>query len=797
MIIFKNKILFYYFLIIVTIAFNACNYTKYLSKNEALLGKNQLILKSQAPIKYKGELESAVLSYAQPQPNSHLLDLDFLPKFKLWKYNNNYRLYKKDSLHEKIVKHKVEKPSLIDTFLIRKTEMNMKQFMINQGYFYADVKSKIIPTKNAKIQNVEYSIDMGKNYIIKKLEFDIKDEKMRALINYHLKNSFIKSGTPFTNYSCGLERERIYKIMRNNGYFDFKMDNISYVLDTTDKQALLNLSEDIFEQSLNYNQKKIDNKNIDITMIVDQSKDSTYNKIYKFNQIYVEIIDPFYKKNIPINHSVYDGIEFTYKNLPVNKKVITRNIFIEQGKFFNLDDVEASINRLNQLGVFQLVNVNIEKSNELPGKLNVFITLSTSSKMDFTAATDVSSSGGDYFVGFGGSLVYKNKNIFKGANQMQLKASYTAEFRNDAMQDGIKRFYLSGNNASATAEFTFPKFIVPFSTKSFNKKTIPYTVFSANYTFIERKQNYSITNATGSYGYVWRETKKKYWRLNPAFLTISKVPQDKLSLAFKEKINNNNYLKNIFTDNTIFGENVSFEFKSNPDNTLKNTTTVNVRFEEAGTILRGIDWAYNKILNRNIYPIAQYIKFETDARRYLKYAKSEWANRAMIGVGMPLGRSSTLPYIKSYSAGGAFSNRGFNPRSLGPGRYIDTSSRLTYIDHTGDMKLELNTEYRMNLLKLLSGFINIKGAVFADAGNIWLFNKTKDVPGGEFNLKYLLNDFAISTGAGLRLDFSFIVFRIDLGFPIKNPIVTNNYGFNIQNLRFRDGIWNIAFGYPF
>ncbi|HMN32953.1 MAG TPA: BamA/TamA family outer membrane protein [Chitinophagaceae bacterium] len=781
-----------------SILFNACNYTKHLSSNEILLGKNTLNLHSQTPIKYKGEIESEVLSYAQPQPNTHLLDLSILPKIKLWKYNNNYKVYKNDSLHEKIVKHKVERPSLIDTFSIRKSEMNMKQYLINQGYFYAEVKSKINPTNNPKIQNVEYNVEVGKNYLIKKRVNDIKDEKIKSIVNYHSDKSFIKTGVPFTNFICGQERERIYKILRNNGYFDFKMDNISFVLDTTDKQALLNLSEDIFEQSLSFEQEQKDNRDIDITMIIDQTKDSTYNQTYQFDQIYVEIIDPFYKnKDLPITKSIFEDIHFTYKNLPINLSVISKNIFIEHGKFFNLDDIEASINRLNQLGVFQQVNVNYDKSAEDPGKLNVYITLSTTAKMDFTTATDVSSSGGDYFVGFGGSVIYKNKNIFKGANQMQIKASYTAEFRNDALQDGVKRFYLSGNNASATAEFTFPKFIVPFSTKIFNKKTIPYSVFTANYTLIERKQNYSITNATGSYGYIWRETKNKYWRLNPAFLTISKVPENKLSQAFKDKINNNNYLKNIFTDNTIFGENVSFEFKSNPENLLKNTTTVNVRFEEAGTILRGIDWAYNKITNYNIYPIAQYIKFETDARRYLRYTKSEWANRAMIGIGVPLGLSSTLPYIKSYSAGGSFSNRGFNPRSLGPGRNVDTSSKLSYIDHTGDMKLELNSEYRMNLLKLLSGFINIKGAIFADAGNIWLFNKTKDVPGGEFNINYFLNDLALSTGAGLRLDFSFIVFRLDLGFPIKKPTNVGSYGFNLSNLRFRDGVWNIAFGYPF
>lgn len=777
---------------------NSCNYTKHLANNETLLGENRLILKTNTPLKYKGEFTDGILMYARPQPNSHLLDLSILPKFKLWKYNNQYAKYKKDSLNDKIIKHKVEPPSLVDSNMVKKSELNMKQFMLNQGYFYAQVESKILDTKNPKIKDVEYKIDAGKNYSIGKVDYNINNGNMKFLISKYNHESVIKTNSPFTNFSCGLERERIYKIMRDNGYYDFKMDNISFIIDTTDKQSLLNLSDDIFEQSFNFKKEKTENKFVNITMKISQSKDSSFDVIYEFKDIFVEINDGFIKKNEGnMINTTYDHIHFSYITLPINQKVIARNIFIEEGKNFNTTDVEATMNRLNQLGVFQFVNVRYEKIPDEPGKLNTYITLNTSPKMDATLLSDISTSDGDYFVGFGGSAIYKNRNLFRGANQMEIRGAYSTEFRNDALLNGKKHFYLSGNNASLKTEFTFPKFIVPFSQRFFNKKTIPFTIFSVNYTFIQRIQSYHITNATGTFGYGWRETKKKNWRLNPAFLTISKVPEDKLSDDFKNKISNNQYLKNIFTDNTIYGENVSFEYKSNPDNPLKNNTFLNIRFEEAGTILRGVDFLYHQASGKYIYPIAQYIKIESDARRYLKNPKSEWVNRIMFGVGIPLGRSVALPYIKSYSAGGSFSNRGFRPRSLGPGRSIDNSPKAAFIDRTGDLKIEMNTEYRMNLLKLLSGVINIKGALFADAGNVWLFHKNKDVVGGEFEPNYFLQDIAISTGAGLRLDFSFFVFRVDLGFPIKQPNLTDNYGFAFDKLKYRSGIWNIAFGYPF
>jgi outer membrane protein insertion porin family len=780
------------------IFFSACNYTKHLTENQILVGKTSLELKTQKPIKYKGEFESAVMAYAQPKPNTHLLDLDIMPKFKLWKYNNKFSKYKKDSLNEKILKHKIEPPNLIDTLLIKKSEINMKQFMINQGYFYATVESQITPTKDPKINDIRYTIHAGKNYTIDKVTTETEDANLRFLINTNNVNSFIKKGLPFTNFSCGLERERLYKIFRNSGLYDFKMDNISFIIDTTDRKTIINLMEDPFTQSQNFVSERKENNTINITIKLEKTKDSSYVQTYKYKNIFVEINDTYARdKNVPETNNMLDNIHFKYRTLPLNRKVITRNIFIQPGADFNTTDQEATINRLNQLGVFQFVNIRFEKIQGEPGLLNCYIVLNTTAKMDATLLGDISTSDGDYFLGFGGSVIYRNRNLFNGANQMLLRGSYSTEFRNDALLYPTKRFYLSGSNASVTSEFTFPKFILPFKQNIFNKKTIPYTIFSLNYTLIQRIQNYTVTNATGSFGYTWKETNKKQWRLNPSFLTITKVPSRLLSDAFREKVKNNQYLQNIFSDNTIYGENVTFDYKSNPNNQLKNSTAFRIALEEAGVILRGVNYLYNQISNNTIQPIAQYIKLEGDLRRYIKNNKSEWASRTMIGIGVPVGASEVLPYIKRYSAGGAFSNRGWRARTLGPGRSIDTVQNSTYIDRTGDLKFEVNTEYRMNLLKLFSGVINIKGALFADMGNIWLFNKSEDIKGGEFDLKYFGRDLAISAGAGLRFDFSFFVLRLDLGYPIKQPQEPDNYGFSFNKLKYRDGIWNIAIGYPF
>ena len=170
-----------------------------------------------------------------------------------------------------------------------------------------------------------------------------------------------------------------------------------------------------------------------------------------------------------------------------------------------------------------------------------------------------------------------------------------------------------------------------------------------------------------------------------------------------------------------------------------------------------------------------------------------------MGVGIPIGDSRTLPYIEQFSAGGAFSNRGWQSRNLGPGHSQDQifQSGNAILDKTGDIKLEGNSEFRFNLLKLFSGAINLKGAAFIDAGNIWLFNKDTSVLGGEFNPSFLWQDIAMSAGVGLRLDFSFFVFRLDVGYPFKKPYELDNYGFVIDQLKLNSGVWNLALGYPF
>lgn len=781
---------------------NSCNYTKHLRQNQTLLEENQVSIISDLPKRTKSDLENSILTLLAQQPNSHLFDVDFFPKYKLWKFNNRFNRYQTDSLNSKIVKRKVERPVLMDTLAIEKSKQRIRQFMINRGYFYANVDTKIIRSETNKTAKVQYIIHSGKSYTIESVVVKSSDPFLERLVQSSMHESYLKPGELFTNYNCGFDRERIFRFARNSGYYDFKTDNISFIIDTINKKPLLQLLDDPFSESKILGKDTIaKNESVKVLIEIESVRDSLYSKQFRIEEIIIELRNPKELSSAGYQYESYlDNMTFRYNFLPVNRKVISRSIFFKPGDLYQPKNVDATINRLNQLGLFQFVNIQFEKISSRPGFLKARVVLNTAPKMDSEIRGDISTSDGDYFLGLGGSLTYRNKNLFFGANQLSIRTALSTEFRNDSLLSGKKEFYRSGNNFSITANLTLPKFIVPFRTNRLSKKNRPFTVIGLNYTLINRIQSYTINNISGSFGYNWKETDQKNWRVNPAFLTVTRVPPGLLSAAFEQKLDSNDYLRTIFSNNIIYGENISFEYKSPVKNKWGDFKTLKVGVEEAGTLLKGVNYIYSNLTSKNISPIANYLKIEGDLRTYSNRRKFLWANRIMVGLGMPLGDNGSLPYIKQYSAGGSFSNRGWRARTLGPGRSVASTFRsgAATIDRTGDIKLEINSELRFNLLKLFSGAINIKGAAFADAGNVWLFYKDKDIPGGEFNINELYHDIALASGLGLRLDFSFFVFRLDLGYPLKQPQLTTEGGWSLNQLHWRkSGVWNIAIGYPF
>jgi outer membrane protein insertion porin family len=324
-------------------------------------------------------------------------------------------------------------------------------------------------------------------------------------------------------------------------------------------------------------------------------------------------------------------------------------------------------------------------------------------------------------------------------------------------------------------------------------------------------------------GYLWRESESKSHELFP--VDVNYVRTDNKSQGFDELLDRNTFLSNSFQNQFIVGSRYSYTLNTQmrDDQVLEyeerkyktHSFYFNGNVLVAGNTLSGFQKAFNRE-SGEIFgsPYSQFVRGDVDFRYYLQFnLRSKLASRIVVGSGYAYGNSTTMPYIKQFSIGGSNSIRAFPARSIGPGTFdireqldappSDDNAVPVFIDQRGDLKLESNVEYRFDIIK------SFKGAVFVDAGNIWLWDtaatgSSDTRVGGAFNGKTFLKELAVGTGFGVRLDFSFFVLRLDLAFPIRKPFLPEDerWVFDRINLgssewRKENLIFNIAIGYPF
>ncbi|HMC84510.1 MAG TPA: BamA/TamA family outer membrane protein, partial [Chitinophagaceae bacterium] len=299
----------------------------------------------------------------------------------------------------------------------------------------------------------------------------------------------------------------------------------------------------------------------------------------------------------------------------------------------------------------------------------------------------------------------------------------------------------------------------------------------------------------------WKRIPSKEHQFNP--ISINYVQPVNVSDFYRAAIDTNPSLQNTINKEFILGSTYSFIYNPQNGSALPKGIYFNGNLDLSGNIaglITGADIKNGKTVSIFNANFSQYVRADIDLRYYAKTGKkSVWANRLLAGVGYPYGNSSALPFIKQFFVGGSNSIRAFRSYTLGPGTYLATKDTITrfFPDQSGDIKLEMNTEYRAKLFSI------INGAIFIDAGNVWLYNKDPLRPGAEFT-KDFLNQLAVGAGAGLRADVTFLVLRLDLAFPLRKPYLPGGQRWVIKQVDFGSGHWrsdnlllNIAIGYPF
>ncbi|MBS1584422.1 MAG: BamA/TamA family outer membrane protein [Bacteroidetes bacterium] len=786
---------------LLSLTWSSCDSTKHLKEGEYLLRSNTVKLKTDVPVKHKSDLRDNLSRIIAQKPNTYAV-FGYWPT-KVWLYNLRYKKYEKDTANFQIRSKTVEKPVVYDSTSLRRSVQNMKSYMFNQGFFYAHVTDT---TKfKGKKAYVTYNVETGTNYAINKVNLDVDDSTVAGIIHRSSRESVLVIGEDFSMNQLEAERSRITNLLKDNGYYKFSQESINFVIDTVNKAALQN-AENIFAGAMSVlEQKKKDQKPpLEVNIIIRAEDPSEYRKYY-INRITVV---PDYSDRRDLRDSTMivkniDNVTFRYRNYYVRSRVILKHIYLEKGRLFSQSDYEQTQTKLTELGVFRSINIRFREDTSADNLLNCTILMNRNKKFDFGTSYEVSS-GSTYFLGNTLSFSVRDKNLGKGANLLSLSVSGGLETAYDQSRstDFFSRFSLLNRYYGVNASINFPKFIVPFAVNG-SRRNLPRTIINVGTNFQDRINYFTLTNTTASLIYNFRETREKTWDISPAFVNIIRLPH--IADSFQARLNTNEFLRNSYRPTFIEGENIAYTFTDQEKKKGRSYSYLRLAFEEAGGVMKGI----TALIPAVDSSYSQYLKFDFDAHHYFKRRHSTVAVRFYGGIGLPYDHSTTLPYIKQYYGGGAYSIRGWRIRQLGPGSYFDASTlnnTNSFIDRTGDIKLEMNGEYRFDILQLFTGAIKFNGALFADAGNIWLARASADYPGGEFSFSTLGQDIAVASGAGIRMDIAgFFVIRVDGAIPVKKPYIFNGNGgwvfnefaFNNPTWRSNNIILNIAIGYPF
>ncbi|RYD83186.1 MAG: hypothetical protein EOP53_01570 [Sphingobacteriales bacterium] len=761
--------------------FAGCSNTKYLPEGESLYtgaqvkieNKDGKVSKKQKK-KLKGELEDLT----RPKPNTTFLG--FL-RPQLWIYNVVGKPKKPKGLRAKIREKLGEPPVLFSDVNPDKNREILRNRLENRGHFMAGVTFDIQDDGKRK-KKVVYTASINAAYEINRVIWPDGKDTISTHIRNSQENTLLKQGSIYNLDVLKQERERIDDKLKNEGFFYFSPDYILFRVDST-----------------------IGNKKLDVFVTVKEDLPKKAFSIFTLNEIYVytnyTLGQDTSNHRRPLESVHVEDLTFIRRGNAIRPKALARSIFLRRDAIYTNADYRLTLNRLMSMGIFKFVNIRFREidSSDATNKLNADIYLTQmprrSIRLELRGVSKSNS-----FVGpeFTGSL--RNRNLFRGAELFTLSVNAGYETLIGGKQSGLSSYTLG-----TEARLELPRFVLPFRIKNYRSEEVPRTVFRLGAELISRVDYFNMASLNFGYGYAWKETPRKKHEFYPVSINYLVVTSE--SDRFKQLRQENLFLDRSFRNQFIPGLTYSFTYDTHVEGENRNDFFFNGTADLAGNLLYAVKslTSKEKSTDEKPYqilgaPFSQYSRLSVDARHYLMVDKrSKLVSRLLLGAGVPYGNSSILPYTKQFFIGGNSSVRAFQVRSLGPGTYKSPeNSRNFLVDQAGDLKIEANLEYRFPIYGVF------KGALFTDAGNIWLLRKDETKPGGTFDPSKFMSEMAIGSGFGLRIDASFFVLRFDLAMPLRKPYLPENERWVTDDINFLKPEWrnenlvlNIAIGYPF
>ncbi len=761
----------YIFSVAIMVLSASCSNTKKLPANEALYtGATIKIKSSEAGSKQNSAIKTSLSGLTRPKPNSKVLGM----RLKLAIYNfaepADTTKKKKKGLRSFLRKYG-EPPVLVSQVNLEKNVEVLTNNLENRGFFRAKITGDTV-VKNKKAQAI-YEVSTGPQYTINEVTFPKDSSDISNAIQSIASKTILKKDDPFILEAIKGERTRIDASLKEKGYYFFSPENLIVLVDSTIGSDKVNLF-------VKYKPE----------MPLLSRKAYTINDVYIYSSYNLRTAALDTLKNDSTLHAGYYVID---RKNTFNPKVFERMMLFHPSELYNRTDHNLSLSRLINLGTFKFVKNRFEVLQD-SFKLNAFYYLTPLPKKSLSAefganVTSTNATGSEV------TLRWRNRNAFKGAELL----TFSTYLGSDVQVSG--RFKGNTFRAGAEANITFPRFIIPFFKFNTSGSFVPRTRLQLGYDILNRSRYFTLNSFRGQLGYVWKESLLKEHQFNP--VAINYVQPLNITPEYNDSVRRNPLFGRATRPQFIIGSNYNFNY-----NQLVNAPKYsgglyfNGLVDLSGNLLGLITGAnINKKDTIKFFQAAfsQYVKTELDTRYYMKLGQNmQWANRLILGLGLPYGNSYQLPYSKQFFAGGNNSLRGFRSRSVGPGTSViarpDSSNTFRILpDATGDIKLEMNTELRAKIFSIFDG------ALFIDAGNVWLYNNDSAQVGGKFT-KDFLKELAVDAGIGLRIDLTILLLRLDVAVPIRDPSYRPSGQFsNLTNaaLRKQSLVFNLAIGLPF
>lgn len=680
---------------------------------------------------------------------------------------------KKDRGLRYFIKYKIgEKPVLISDLNLPQINLAMINRLENAGHFYARSKYKI--NKKRKTASVTFNIQAGRFYKINDFDFPQASSDLNLIIRDAAGGSLISTGNPYNLDLLKQERLRIDRYLKNNGYFYFSPDYLIFDADST-----------------------IGKMKIDLSLGVKPDVPAISRKSFIINNVYV--FDDYSLKDYHPDTTVNNKFYYISSKHNYKENTILDAVFLRPDSLYSRKNHYNTLSQMMGLGVYKFANARFIISDTVGSRMDVGIYLTPERKM--SAGVEVSGAvKSNNYAGPGLNVSFRNRNIFRGAELLtiNLGGRFETQFSGEYKGETSYEVTLDGS-------LTLPRFVPIRFKRNLSRKYVPKTIINAGGGLYSRVRYYELNSFNVGFGYQWRSSERITQSFFPVEISFTNLV--KSSDEFKEYLKENPSIRRSFEEQFILGASYVFTYsnihKTNRRNNFYISEGIDVSGNLANLITTGIygkppspDNQY-KILG---VPFSQFIRLRNEVRYFFSTGKNgRIAWRLILSGAIPYGNSNTIPYVKQFFVGGTNSVRAFRARTVGPGSYapVDTLSTI-YVDQTGDIKLETSLEYRFPIYGYL------KGAFFADAGNIWLVNEDEQRPGGKFESNDFYKELAVGAGLGLRIDISFVVIRFDLAFPLRKPYLPEGGRWVFDKISFGSGSWrrenillNIAIGYPF